>query len=92
MNKGELIDAISDQTQFSKKDCTTVLDALLAAIQAALEQGDKVTLVGFGTFEVRDRAAREGRNPKTGEPMAIPASRVPAFSAGKQFRQKVSPG
>ncbi|MBD2464671.1 HU family DNA-binding protein [Oscillatoria sp. FACHB-1407] len=89
MNKGELIDAIAEKASVSKKDADRILTAALETIQEAVSSGEKVTLVGFGTFEPRERSAREGRNPKTGETMTIPATRVPAFSAGKLFKEKV---
>lgn len=90
MNKGELIDAIAEKASVTKKDADTVLTAALDAITEAVAQGEKVTLVGFGTFESRARQAREGRNPSTGKPINIPATTVPAFSAGKLFKEKVS--
>ncbi|HEY9844689.1 MAG TPA: HU family DNA-binding protein [Candidatus Caenarcaniphilales bacterium] len=90
MNKGELVDAIASKTQVSKKDADAVLTATLEAIVEAVSQGDKVSLVGFGSFEPRDRQAREGRNPKSGEAMTIPATRVPAFAPGKLFKEKVA--
>jgi len=89
MNKGELIDAIAAKADVTKKDADIILTAVLETILEAVASGDKVTLVGFGTFEARDRQAREGRNPSTGKPITIPATRVPAFSAGKQFKEKV---
>ncbi|WP_375495603.1 HU family DNA-binding protein [uncultured Nostoc sp.] len=90
MNKGELVDAIANKTGVTKKQSDAVLTAALEAIIEAVANGDKVTLVGFGSFNPRDRAAREGRNPKTNEKMEIAATRVPGFSAGKQFRGKVA--
>lgn len=90
MNKGELVDAIAQKASVTKKQADEVLSATLDAIAEAVSSGDKVTLVGFGTFERRERQAREGRNPKTGEKMTIPASKVPAFSAGKLFKEKVA--
>ncbi len=92
MNKGELVDAIAEKADVSKKEADAVLTAIVDSIVEAVSAGEKVTLVGFGSFEPRDRQAREGRNPKTGETMQIPATRVPAFSAGKQFKDKVAPG
>jgi DNA-binding protein HU-beta len=92
MNKGELIDAISEKTNLTKKDVDTVLTAAIEAIEEAVAGGDKVTLVGFGSFEARERAAREGRNPQTGKTITIPETRVPAFSAGKAFKEMVAPG
>jgi len=90
MNKGELIDAIAEKAQASKKEADAVLTATIEAIMEAVAAGEKVTLVGFGTFEPRQRAAREGRNPQTGAAIKIPATTVPAFSAGKQFKDKVA--
>jgi len=89
MNKGELIDAIVSKANITKKDADTVLTAALEVITETVAKGDKVTLVGFGTFEPRQRQAREGRNPGTGKPIKIPATTVPAFSAGKMFKEKV---
>ncbi|HEY9647580.1 MAG TPA: HU family DNA-binding protein [Chroococcidiopsis sp.] len=91
MNKSELVDAIAAKASVTKKDADAVLSAAVESIIEALASGDKVTLVGFGTFEVRDRAAREGRNPQTGKAIKIPATKVPAFSAGKVFKEKVAP-
>ncbi|WP_269452756.1 HU family DNA-binding protein [Phormidesmis priestleyi] len=91
MNKGELIDAIAEKAEVSKKDADVVLTALIDSIVEAVSAGEKVSLVGFGSFEPRDRQAREGRNPKTGDKMTIAATRIPAFSAGKAFKEKVAP-
>ncbi|AFY72517.1 bacterial nucleoid DNA-binding protein [Synechococcus sp. PCC 7502] len=91
MNKGELVDAISKKASVNKKTADEVLTATLEAIVEAVSTGSKVTLVGFGSFEPRRREAREGRNPKTTEKMTIPATTVPAFSAGKSFKEKVAP-
>lgn len=90
MNKGELIDAIASKTQTSKKEADAVLTATIDTIMEAVANGEKVTLVGFGTFEPRARAARDGRNPQTGKAIKIPATTVPAFSAGKQFKDLVA--
>jgi DNA-binding protein HU-beta len=90
MNKGELVDAIALKANVTKKEADAVLSVTMEAIVDAVASGDKVTLVGFGTFEKRDRKAREGRNPKTGETMTIPATSVAAFSAGKLFKEKVA--
>lgn len=90
MNKGELIDAIAEKTQASKKEADVILSAAVEAIMEAVAAGDKVTLVGFGTFEPRQRAARDGRNPQTGKAIKIEATTVPAFSAGKQFKEMVA--
>ncbi|MBC7972044.1 MAG: HU family DNA-binding protein [Verrucomicrobia bacterium] len=91
MNKAELVDAIAQKAQVTKKDADAVLTTALEVIIATVSTGDKVTLVGFGTFESRERQAREGRNPSTGKPIQIPATKVPAFSAGKLFKDKVAP-
>ncbi len=91
MNKGELVDAVAGRASVTKKQADSVLTAALDTIMEAVSRQDKVTLVGFGSFESRERKAREGRNPKTGEKMEIPATRVPAFSAGKLFKEKVAP-
>ncbi|HEY9622240.1 MAG TPA: HU family DNA-binding protein [Crinalium sp.] len=92
MNKAELVDAIAERVSVTKKEADLVLTAVLESIQEAVSKGDKVTLVGFGTFEARERSAREGRNPRSGETIKIPATTVPAFSAGKLFKEKVSSG
>lgn len=91
MNKGELVDAVAAKTNITKKQADEVISAFLSVVTEAVANGDKVTLVGFGSFERRERSEREGRNPKTNEPMIIPATKVPAFSAGKQFKEKVAP-
>lgn len=91
MNKGELVDAVASKADVTKKQADIVISAVVESIMEAVSSGDKVTLVGFGSFESRDRKAREGRNPKTGEKMEIPATRVPAFSAGKLFKERVAP-
>lgn len=94
MNKGELVDAVVEKAHnvtVTKKQVDAVLTAALDTIVEAVAGGDKVTLVGFGSFESRERKAREGRNPKTGTKMEIPATKVPAFSAGKSFKEKVAP-
>jgi len=90
MNKGELVDAIAQKASITKKDADAVLSAAVDAIIEAVSGGDKVTLVGFGTFEARQRKEREGRNPSTGKPIKIPATKVPAFSAGKVFKEQVA--
>ncbi|MFB7121835.1 HU family DNA-binding protein [Bacillus tropicus] len=89
MNKTELIQKIAMELELTKKDASLAVDAVFQSIQHALQNGDNVQLIGFGTFEVRERAAREGRNPHTGEALTIPASKVPAFKAGKALKEAV---
>ncbi|MBQ5996123.1 MAG: HU family DNA-binding protein [Clostridia bacterium] len=89
MNKTELIAAVAKKADISKKDAEAAVNATIDAIKAALKKGDKVQLIGFGTFEVRKRAAKEGRNPRTGEKMKIKASKVPAFKAGQALKDAV---
>ena len=89
MNKAELVAAVAEKTALSKKDSEKAVNAAFEAITAALVGGDKVQLVGFGAFEVKERNARVGRNPKTKEEIQIPASRVPVFKAGKIGRAHV---
>lgn len=86
MTKAELIAAVAAKTDFSKKDVDQVVNSVLTTIGEELAAGGKVQLVGFGTFEVRERAAREGKNPATGEAIQIPASKAPAFKAGKALK------
>ena len=90
MNKGELVDKIAEKSGITKKEADSILTATVETIMETVSSGDKVILVGFGSFESRDRKEREGRNPKTGETMVIPATVVPAFSAGKQFKEMVA--
>lgn len=90
MNKTELVAAIAEKTEMSKKDSERALSAILDTIAAALKAGDNVRLIGFGTFEVKERDARVGRNPSTGKEIRIPASRVPAFKAGKDLKETVN--
>ena len=90
MNKSELINAVAVSAEVSKKEAEAVITAALDAITAALKEGDKVQLVGFGSFEVKKRAARIGRNPKTKESIEIPASVVPVFKAGKALKDAVA--
>ena len=90
MNKAELIAAVAEKAGLSKKDSEAAVTAALDAITAALEDGDKVQLVGFGSFEVKSRAARTGRNPKTKETIKIAASKVPAFKPGKALKDAVA--
>ena len=89
MNKTELVSVVSEKTEFSKKESAQIVDALFASIEEALAKGEKVQLIGFGTFEVRERAARKGRNPQTGAEIKIPASKVPAFKPGKALKDAV---
>lgn len=90
MNKAELVDLIADKADISKASAARVLDATLEGVVAALRDGDQVALVGFGTFSVKQRAERQGRNPKTGEPMTIVASRSVGFKPGKSLRDAIS--
>ena len=89
MNKTELVAAIAEKTDLTKKDAELALTAVVESITEALEKGDKVQLIGFGSFEVKNRAARTGRNPKTKEAIEIPASKYPVFKAGKALKDKV---
>ena len=89
MNKTELIAAVAEKADLSKKDAEAAITATVEAITAALSQGEKVQLVGFGSFEVKKRAARTGRNPRTKEVVEIPASQVPVFKAGKALKDAV---
>jgi DNA-binding protein HU-beta len=89
MNKSELVNAVSAQAELSKKDAAKAVDALFESISTALANGEKIQLVGFGTFEVRERAARTGRNPQTGDEIQIAASKVPAFKPGKELKEAV---
>lgn len=89
MNKNELIQKVSEQTGVSKKETETVVNGTLDAIISALNRHEKVQFVGFGTFEVRERASRTGRNPQTGEAITIPATKVPGFRAGNKFKDAV---
>ena len=86
MNKAELIDAIAKDASISKSQAQSALDSFVSNVKGALAQGDKVTLVGFGTFSTSSRSARTGRNPQTGAPIQIPAREVPKFSAGKALK------
>ncbi|MDN4592725.1 HU family DNA-binding protein [Polycladomyces subterraneus] len=90
MNKSELVDRVAAATGKTKKESAQVVEAVLSTIAEALRNGEKVSLVGFGNFEVRERAARTGRNPQTGEAIQIEASRVPAFRPGKQLKEAVN--
>ena len=90
MNKTQLIDVIADKADLSKAQAKAALESTLAAITESLKDGDPVQLVGFGTFSVKDRKARTGRNPKTGEELSIPASKVPSFKAGKNLKERLN--
>ena len=90
MNKNELVSAVAKQAELSKKDAGLAVEAVFEAIASALEKGDKVQLIGFGTFDVSERAAREGLNPRTGEAMNIAASKAPRFKAGKALKDRVN--
>ncbi len=90
MNKAELIDMVASAADLSKQSATTVVDTVFGGITNSLKQGDSVTLVGFGTFSVSERAARTGRNPRTGEAITIPASRSPKFKAGKALKDALN--
>lgn len=90
MNKTELAAIIAEKTGLTKKDAEAVLNAIMDSVKEALAKGDKVSLEGFGTFEVRERAAREGKNPRTGEKLTIAACKVPAFKPGKALKDKVN--
>ena len=90
MKKTELVAAIAEQTELSKKDAEKALKAFIDVVTDELKKGEKVQLVGFGTFEISERAAREGRNPLTGATMSIPASKAPKFKAGKALKDAVN--
>ncbi len=90
MNKAELIDAVADSADLSKAAAGRALDSAIETITKALKKGDTVTLVGFGTFSVRKRGARTGRNPRTGEAIKIKASKVPGFKAGKALKDAIN--
>ncbi len=90
MNKAELVDVVAKEAQTTKKDAEMVINSMMEAIVRSVSAGEKVTLVGFGTFEARHRKARVGRNPKTNEPLQIPAKRVAGFRVGKEFSEAVN--
>lgn len=90
MNKTELIASVAEKAELSKKDAEKAVAAMLDSVTDALKAGDKIALVGFGTFEVKERAARTGKNPRTGEPVKIAAARVPVFKAGKGLKDAVA--
>ena len=89
MNKTELVKEVAEQAELTQKDAAKAVDALIKTISETLAQGEKIQLIGFGTFEVRDRSARKGRNPQTGEEIEIAASKVPAFKPGKELKEAV---
>ena len=90
MNRTELVAAMAEKTQLSKKDAEAALKAFVDVVSEEMKKGEKVQLVGFGTFEVSERAAREGRNPQTGETMTIAASKTPKFKAGKALKDALN--
>lgn len=89
MNKTELVDAVATKSELTKQDSKKAVDALFETISNTLAKEEKIQLVGFGTFEIRERAERTGRNPQTGEEMTIPASKAPAFKPGKELKEAV---
>ncbi|WP_427127576.1 HU family DNA-binding protein (plasmid) [Priestia megaterium] len=89
MNKAELIDAVATKSELTKQDSRKAVDALFETISNTLAKEEKIQLIGFGTFEVRERSERTGRNPQTGEEMTIPASKVPAFKPGKELKEAI---
>lgn len=90
MNKGDLVGAVADDAGISKGQAQDAVDSVLSNIEGILKSGGKITLVGFGTFSVSDRSARQGRNPRTGAPISIPARRVARFSAGKALKDAIN--
>ena len=90
MNKTELIASMAEKSKLTKKDAEAALKSFIESVEESLGKGEKVQLIGFGTFETRERAAREGRNPRTKETIQIAAATVPAFKAGKEFKEKVN--
>ena len=88
-NKADLIDGVAPKSGLTKKDATAAVEALFEVVTETLADGERVQVIGFGSFEVRDRAARKGRNPQTGEEIEIPATKVPAFKAGKGLKDSV---
>ncbi|WP_100010791.1 HU family DNA-binding protein [Lentibacillus sediminis] len=89
MNKTDLVNAVAERSDLSKKDAAEAVDAVFDSVMDSLTKGEKVQLIGFGNFEVRERSARKGRNPQTGEEIEIPASKVPAFKPGKALKDSV---
>jgi len=92
VNKSELIDAIAESADIPKASAGRALDAVIDSVTNSLAEGDQVVLVGFGTFSVKERSARTGRNPQTGEPLDIPAANIPSFKAGKALKDAVNKG
>ena len=90
MNKSELVASVAEVAELTKKDAEKAVNAVFASVQKALVEDDKVQIIGFGTFEVRTRAARKGRNPQTGETIEIPASKNPVFKDGKALKEAVN--
>ncbi len=90
MNKSDLIDAIAESSELTKADAGRTLDGFIKAVEATLKAGDSVALVGFGTFSVKERAERKGRNPQTGEEITIKAAKIPSFKAGKSLKDAVN--
>jgi DNA-binding protein HU-beta len=90
VNKNDLVDAVAERTGLAKSDAARAVEAVLGTVTETLQKGDQVALSGFGTFVAKSRAARTGRNPRTGESIAIPASRVPAFKAGKALKDALN--
>lgn len=90
MNKQELVDFVADECEFTKADAQSAVEAVISGIKQTLKKGGDVRLVGFGTFTVAKRAATTGRNPRTGEPIKIPASKLPKFKAGKELKEAVN--
>jgi DNA-binding protein HU-beta len=90
MNKADFIGAVASAGELSKADAARAVDAVIDVVKAALKQGETISLVGFGTFQVRKRAAREGRNPRTGDTIKIDASNIPSFKAGKALKDAVN--
>lgn len=90
MNKAELVNYVADRTELTKTDVSSVVEATIEAIVDSVSQGEKVSILGFGSFERRQRNARQGLNPKTGDKIDIPAKLVPAFTAGKRFKDKIA--
>lgn len=89
MNKSELVSAVAEEAGLTKSDAGHAVDALISVVGGALKKNEKISIVGFGTFAVRERAARQGRNPKTGQPLTIAASKTPTFKAGKALKDAV---